>query len=92
MPPAHLIIASPDRKHPALPAMLAEANRTYLPHMTVLLIADAEAREYFAQRHSIVAHLPEKVAEPTAYVCENYVCQLPVTRPDALRKLLLNVR
>jgi uncharacterized protein YyaL (SSP411 family) len=91
-PPAHLIISSPDRNHPALPAMLAEANRTYLPHMTVILIADAETREYFAQRHSIVAHLPEKVAEPTAYVCENYVCQLPVTRPDALRKLLQNVR
>jgi len=91
-PPTHLIIASPDRKHPALPAMLAEANRTYLPHMTVLLIADAEARDFFAQRHSIVAHLPEKVAEPTAYVCENYVCQLPVTRPDALRRLLQDVR
>jgi len=72
--------------------MLAEANRTFIPHMTVLLIADAEARAYFAQRHSIVAHLPEKVTEPTAYVCENYVCQLPVTRPDALRKLLQNVR
>jgi uncharacterized protein YyaL (SSP411 family) len=91
-PPAHLIITSPDRNHPALPALLAEANRTLIPHLTVLLIADAETRAYFAQRHSIVAHLPEKVTEPTAYVCENYVCQLPVTRPDALRKLLQNVR
>ena len=63
-----------------------------LPQMTVLLIADEETRAYFAQRHSIIAHLPEKVAEPTAYVCENYVCQLPVTRPEALRKLLQNVR
>lgn len=92
MPPAHLIIHSPSRNHEALPALLAEACAFYLPHMTVLLIADDETRAYFAQRHSIIAHLPEKVTEPTAYVCENYVCQLPVTRPEALRKLLQAVR
>jgi len=91
-PPAHLILHSPSREHPALRALLAEANARFLPHLTVLLIADAESRDYFAQRHSIVAHLPESVTEPTAYVCENYVCQLPVTRPGALRKLLQNVR
>ena len=91
-PPAHLILHSPDRHHPALAAMLAEANAHLLPHLTLLLIADPASREFFAQRHSIVAHLPETVSEPTAYLCENYVCQLPVTRPEALRKLLQNVR
>jgi uncharacterized protein YyaL (SSP411 family) len=91
-PPAHLVIHSPSRDHAALPAMLAEAYAPCLPQLTVLLIADEETRTYFAQRHSIVAHLPEKVSEPTAYVCENYVCQLPVTRPEALRKLLQGVR
>jgi uncharacterized protein YyaL (SSP411 family) len=92
MPPAHLIIHSPGRGHHGLPAMLAEAYAPCVPQLTVLLIADEETRDYFAQRHSIVAHLPEKVAEPTAYVCENYVCQLPVTQPEALRKLLRAVR
>jgi uncharacterized protein YyaL (SSP411 family) len=90
--PSHLILHSPSRDHAALRAMLAEANAHYLPQMTVLLIADAESRAYFAERHSIVAHLPATVSEPTAYLCENYVCQLPVTRPEALRKLLQNVR
>jgi uncharacterized protein YyaL (SSP411 family) len=92
LPPAHLVLHSPSRAHPLLRAMLAEANARFLPQLTVLLIADAESREYFAQRHSIVAHLPETVSEPTAYVCENYVCQLPVTRPEALRKILQNLR
>jgi uncharacterized protein YyaL (SSP411 family) len=92
LPPAHLIIHSPGRDHPGLSALLAEAYAPCLPQMTVLLIADEETRTYFAQRHSIIAHLPERVAEPTAYVCENYVCQLPTTRPEALRKLLQNVR
>ncbi len=92
MSPAHLILHSPDRSHPMLKLMLAEANARLLPHMTVLLIADEESREFFAQRHSIVAHLPATVSEPTAYVCEDYVCQLPVTRPEALRKILQHVR
>jgi len=26
--------------------------------------------------------------KPTAYVCEGYVCQLPVTEPEALAKQL----
>ena len=92
MPAAHLIIHSPGRDHPHLAAMLAEANGVYLPQVTVLLIADAESRAYFAQRHSVIEHLPESVAEPTAYLCENQVCQLPVTRPEALRKLLQAMR
>jgi uncharacterized protein YyaL (SSP411 family) len=92
MPPAHLILHSPSRQHPQLKALLAEANACYLPHLTVILIDDPESRAYFAERHSVVAHLPETVVEPTAYVCEDYVCQLPVTRPEALRKILQNLR
>jgi uncharacterized protein YyaL (SSP411 family) len=86
--PIHLILHSPGRDHPALAKMLAEAHRRYLPQMTIILVADAEARAYFAERHAMVASLPEKPAEPTAYLCENYACQLPVTKPDDLRKLL----
>ena len=92
IPPAHLIIHSPSRDHPGLRAMLAEANAHYLPHLIVMLIADEDSRAYFAERHTIVDHLPATVSEPTAYVCENYVCQLPVTDPAALRKTLLSVR
>jgi uncharacterized protein YyaL (SSP411 family) len=92
LPPAHVIVHSPDREHPGLKAMLAEANRHYLPHVTILLIADPETRDYFGQRHSIVEHLPPAVTEPTAYYCENHVCRLPVTRPEALRELLQHVR
>ena len=87
-PPIHLIIHSPGRDHPGLAPMLAEARRRYLPQMIVLLIADAAARDYFAPRHSVIENLPAEAGTPTAYLCENFTCQLPVTRPEELRKLI----
>jgi uncharacterized protein YyaL (SSP411 family) len=87
-PPIHLILHSPGRDHPALAAMLTEAYRRHLPQMTVILVADEATRAYFAERHTTVANLPEKAVEPTAYLCESYACQLPVTDPAALRQML----
>ncbi len=87
-PPIHLIIHSPSRDHPGLAPMLAEARRRHLPQMIVLLIADQPTRDYFASRHSVIENLPAEAGTPTAYLCENFACQLPVTMPEDLRKLL----
>ena len=86
--PIHLILHSPSRDHPMLAKLLSEARRRYLPQMTVILIADAATRDYFSERHTAVTNLPESVAEPTAYLCENQTCQLPVTKPEDLKKML----
>jgi uncharacterized protein YyaL (SSP411 family) len=87
-PPIHLIIHSPSREHPGLAPLLAEARRRHLPQMVVLLIADAESRDYFACRHTVIENLPAQAATPTAYLCENFTCQLPVTKPEDLRKIV----
>ena len=87
-PPIHLILHSPSPDHPGLAPLLAEARRRYLPQMIVLRIADAESRDYFASRHAAVENLPATCAEPTAYLCENFTCKLPVTDPQVLRKML----
>jgi uncharacterized protein YyaL (SSP411 family) len=87
-PPIHLILHSADRADPRLAALLTEARRRHLPQMVVIQIAEAEAREYFAPRHAVVENLPATAAEPTAYLCENFACRLPVTKPDELRKII----
>jgi uncharacterized protein YyaL (SSP411 family) len=87
----HLIIHSPNREHPALSRLLAEARRCYLPQMVVILIADQAARDYFGPRHAVIENLPEKVDEPTAYLCESYTCRLPVTKPEDLRKIIASL-
>ena len=87
-PPVHLILHSPSPTHPGLARLLAEARHVSLPQMVVIQIADAASREYFAPRHVVVENLPAQVAEPTAYLCENHTCQLPVTKPEELRAML----
>jgi hypothetical protein len=87
-PPVHLILHSSRPEHPGLAPLLAEARRRYLPQMVVLQIADKASRDYFAERHAVIKNLPAQAAEPTAYLCENFACQLPVTDPQDLRAIL----
>jgi uncharacterized protein YyaL (SSP411 family) len=91
MPPMHLILHSPDAGHPGLELLLAEARRRCLPNLVIIRIADKDSRDYFGPRHSVIENLPLKVEEPTAYLCENYSCRLPVTKPQDLRILLAKV-
>jgi uncharacterized protein YyaL (SSP411 family) len=82
--PFHLIIHTPSREHPGLAPLLAEARRRYLPQMVVIVVADQAAREFFAPRSYTIDNLPETVAAPTAYLCEEYTCRRPVTAPEDL--------
>ncbi len=87
-PPIHVILHAPSPEDPALAALRREARRFHLPEMLILQIADREAREYFEPRHPMIAQLPSAPAKAMAYVCENNVCQLPVTEPQELRAIL----
>jgi uncharacterized protein YyaL (SSP411 family) len=87
-PPLTLILHSPGAQHPALAPLLAEARRRYVPRLVVILIADAASRDAFSPRSFTVENLPATVTEPTAYLCEERVCQRPVTRPEELAALL----
>ena len=87
-PPIHLILhaASPDQ--PGLAQLLKEARRPWLPRLITLQIADEETRTYFAPRHPTIESLPAQPPVPTAYLCEDYTCRLPITDPAELRKAL----
>jgi len=87
-PPVHLILHSPQPDHPGLAALLKEARRPYLPQLRVIRITDAASRDFFAPNHPAVASLPTSPTDPTAYLCENFTCRLPVTKAEELRALL----
>jgi uncharacterized protein YyaL (SSP411 family) len=68
--------------------LLNEARRRHLPQLVVIQIGNKESREFFASHHPVIANLPASPAEPTAYLCENFACRLPVTDPKQLGNML----
>ena len=65
--------------------LLYEVSRHYIPNRVVLGRSDGQLVLTGAP---LLEGRQQKDGIPTAYVCENYVCQLPVTTPEALARLL----
>ena len=86
--PVHLILHAARADDAGLAALLREARRVHLPQMLVLRVAEPEARAHFAPRHPMIDHLPEAPARAMAYLCEGSTCQLPVSEPEELGRML----
>ncbi|HLP08474.1 MAG TPA: thioredoxin domain-containing protein [Opitutaceae bacterium] len=81
-----VVVGEPDEA--ATQALLAEVHRRYLPRAS-LLVLHRSNREFFRQRAGYLADLATGAEEGArAFVCENFSCQLPVTRPEQLAELL----
>ena len=68
------------RDDPATGALTAEARRGFRPNQVLAVSADPEA--------SAIPLLDDRIAidgRPTAYVCRQFVCRLPVMTQEALR-------
>ena len=73
-----------DPQAPDTQALLAEVQRPYRPHQVVALARPGAAE-------LIIPLLAERTlvdGKATAYVCQHFVCQLPVTEVAALREQL----
>ena len=68
-------------------ALLAEAYRHYIPNRVLL---GASGGETEANGLPLLADRRKVDGLPTAYLCENYVCQLPVTDPMAFARQLVD--
>jgi uncharacterized protein YyaL (SSP411 family) len=69
--------------------MLREVHQHFIPH-EVLIFADGGAgQQFFAERVEFMKNVTETDGKPTAYVCENFVCQLPTTDLKTLVNLLM---
>ncbi len=64
-------------------ALLAVLRRRLMPQRVVLLADGGEGQSYLARRLAVFEELV--VTEPaTAYLCHDYVCELPISDPDQL--------
>ena len=72
----------------ATQAMVREVHQHFVPHW-LLILADGNAgQQFFAKRVEFMKSVTETDGKPTAYVCENFVCQLPTTDLKTLANLL----
>jgi uncharacterized protein YyaL (SSP411 family) len=60
----------------------------FLPHSILLLIDSDQTRRDLAQLFPAAEAIREIENRPTAYVCENYACQLPTNQLSKFDELL----
>ncbi|MBA3609549.1 MAG: thioredoxin domain-containing protein, partial [Chthoniobacterales bacterium] len=69
-------------------AMLREVHRHFVPHEVLILADDGAGQEFFGERVEFMKSVSMIDNQPTAYVCENFVCQLPTTDLKTVANLL----
>jgi uncharacterized protein YyaL (SSP411 family) len=73
-----------DPAEPETAALLAVASRGFRPNQVLAAAGDPAASEI-----PLLHDRPLVDGRPTAYVCRNFSCRLPVTEPASLASLLL---
>ena len=68
-------------------ALLTEVHKNYLPNRVLLGASHGDNAD---NGLPLLAERQQIDGKATAYVCENYVCQLPVTEPQALARQLVD--
>ncbi|MGH9711815.1 MAG: thioredoxin domain-containing protein [Candidatus Acidiferrales bacterium] len=69
-------------------ALLRIVNDRFLPNKILLLADGGPGQEQLARWLPFVSGVKPKQGRATAYICENYVCQLPTSDPQVVTRLL----
>lgn len=85
-PPKELVLLAP-REDPTAKEWLRRLARCYLPNKLLLWCDPHRWPE--AQRPPLLRGRSPSQGQPTAFVCQNYTCSLPLTRWEELEPYLL---
>ncbi len=61
----------------------------FLPNKVMMMVDGSQLPSSLSERLSSLAYMSRQDGKATAYVCENFACQQPITEAQSLRKVLL---
>jgi len=85
--PRQIVIAGP-RDADATRALLHEVNAHFIPDKILLLADGGAGQQWLAARLEFLKTVGPLDGKPAAYVCQDFVCQLPTSDVAKLRELL----
>ena len=68
--------------------LLRVLHSRFIPHRVVLLVDSPEMRRTLAAWIPAIEGMQKLAGHASAYVCRDYVCQLPVSEPAQFSELL----
>ena len=69
-------------------AILEVVHGRFIPNKIILLADGAEGQKELSQLLPVISTMTPLKGKATAYVCENYTCQLPTSDPAVVARLL----
>ncbi len=85
--PKQILIAG-DKDSPETQAILREVHKRFRPNKIVVLADGGPVQERLAPTLEVLETLTRLDGKATAYICENYVCQLPTNDVSVEARLL----
>ncbi len=85
--PRQIVIAGA-RDDAGTHALLREVHAHYIPNKLVLFADGGAGQKWLGERLEFIQTVAPIDGKSAAYVCENFVCQLPTTDAEKLRELL----
>jgi len=89
--PTQIIIAGKKNSEDTT-ALLREVYSRYIPGRILLLVDGGEGQRILSSYNRFFDSIIMRDGKATAYVCEDYVCQAPVTDPGRLAEQLAKTR
>jgi uncharacterized protein YyaL (SSP411 family) len=86
--PHRQIVLAGDPQNDVMRGFIRAAHHMYQPHAVLLSATDDEVRARLAERIPAIAKMKQIENRPTAYVCENFACHLPVHDVSKFSELL----
>jgi uncharacterized protein YyaL (SSP411 family) len=88
--PKEIVIVVPGQRREAEP-FLDRVRSTFLPNRILAIVSEENATQH-ARLIPLVEGKYARDGRPTAYVCENRICDLPTTDPEVFAKQIRTLR